>query len=149
MIIDHISKLYHYSCINHAFADIDKIIKSICLDTLSPGKHTIPRSEVYYFYFEYGTKPLAQCNGEIHSRMIDVHFIITGSEKIGVCNRTAAKLSPYDVENDCSVVEAEFDYYTISEGSFTIFLPHEAHITAINAGNLPILVKKLVFKVPL
>lgn len=149
MIIDHISELYRYSCINHAFADIEEIIKSLCFDALSLGKHAIPRSEAYYFCFEYGTKPLEQCKGEIHSRMIDVHFIITGSEKFGVCNRVYADLSAYDVENDCSMAVAEFDYYTISEGLFAIFFPHEAHITAINTGNVPMLVKKLVFKIPL
>jgi len=148
MIIDTIDQLAHYSSLKHAFQPVAEHIAQLDLKTIQPGKYAFDDTEAFYYCFEYETKEASYCKGEIHTKMIDVHFIIDGCEVIGMCPRHAADLTPYDAENDYSAAAAVFDHYTLSAGAFAVFFPHEAHVTAISPSANSTKVKKLVFKLP-
>jgi len=148
MIIDSIDQITQYAHLNRAFQAVFDQIGKLDLEGINPGQYEIDGSNAFYYCFEYETKDASLCNGEIHTKMIDVHFIIDGSEIIGVCQRNEAQLTPYDDVNDYSIATAPFKHYMLSTGSFAVFFPHEAHVTAINPGIASARLKKLVFKLP-
>lgn len=86
---------------------------------------------------------------EAHRRYIDVQYIISGVEKIGVCDyKTCSEEIPYDEENDIEFLKSNSDNYVFMEqNDFLILYPSDAHKPSISI-NEPIQVRKLVIKVP-
>ena len=86
---------------------------------------------------------------EAHRRYIDVQYIISGVEKIGVCDyKTCSEEIPYDEENDIEFLKSNSDNYVFMEqNDFLILYPYDAHKPSISI-NEPIQVRKLVIKVP-
>jgi YhcH/YjgK/YiaL family protein len=147
MIIDTIDQLGRYVAIRKSFQLVADHVAILDLNAIKPGRYSIDGTDDFYYCFEYETRDVSVCMGEIHTQRIDIHFIIEGCEMIGVSPRAAAELTPYDAENDYSMAVASFQHHTLPAGSAAIFFPHEAHITGITANGEVSKIKKLVFKI--
>src|SRR3569833_3591924 len=96
------------------------------LDTLSPGKYAIIGDAVFASVTEADTHKPEEVKWESHSEYIDLQYIISGKELIGVADTAGAKIvKPYtpDVIN----YEIEVTYYTAGQGEFFLFFPNNAH----------------------
>ena len=79
--------------------------------------------------------------------MIDIQYVISGEEKMGVAPITSATVTkPYDEKRDVANYNVDGKYYVSEPGKMFIFFPGDAHRTNITTGkNLPD--KKIVIKI--
>lgn len=147
MIIDKIENLSCYSSLIPKIIDVQNYLKITNLNEVGIGKFDLPNTEIFYYCFDYITKPIEQCSGEAHIRYIDLHIIVGGSETVGVIESGDDGCHPYDSVNDYRKVEGKFRHVDLHSGDFVIFFPHEGHITGGQAiGYPPDRVKRVVFK---
>lgn len=68
---------------------------------------------------------------EAHPRATDIHFLISGREKIGCTDIKKLKLTRSDLDNDAVFLEGEGDFLTLEPGYFLIAFPDDAHAPSI------------------
>ena len=86
--------------------------------------------------------------GSQHRRYIDIHFPLSGSERVGwsPLEALAAESSrePFDVARDFALYDLPAaTYFDVVPGLFYIMYPEDAHAPIIGSGTL----RKLVAKV--
>jgi len=117
------------------------------LDQLADGRYEIDGNDVYASIQTYETKIDAKY--ESHRKYVDIQYIVNGKEKIGVTDLSnCITCIEYDSERDLEFYDIilEKKYIELSEGTFAIFYPHDAHKPSI-AIKTPAEVKKIVVKV--
>lgn len=122
-------------------------LKNNDLKTLPKGKYTIVADKVTVSVTEDSTKDFDKTTWESHRKFIDIQYIVSGEEKIGIAPVSTAKvIKPYDEKRDVANYEAEGKYYVSTPDKFFIFFPGDAHRPNITTGNnLPD--RKIVIKV--
>jgi YhcH/YjgK/YiaL family protein len=119
------------------------------LAELPSGKQTVDGENVFALVNDYSTQPLDQCRFEAHRRYTDIQYMVSGIERIGVTNVAAVRVTePHVVERDIAFFAGQGDLLTLSEGTFALFFPHDAHQPGIAVGS-PQRVRKIVMKVAL
>ncbi len=147
MIFDSFNNIKEYNSINTRVKLAMEHIQNIDLNTLELGKHEIEGDKAFLIIQSYDTKDKQEGVWEAHKKYIDIHYMIDGSERIGVANIAKLKVSqPYDEKDDYWLFSGEGDSITLEEGMFTIFYPQDVHMTSLNVQeSKPI--KKAVIKV--
>ncbi len=117
---------------------------------LPVGNYDLQGKDIYVQVFDMTTKPFAETRAEVHRQYIDVQFLCTGAEKIGVASETGNTkvaedlLEPRDLlfysgmENESML--------TMTPGSFAVFFPTDVHRPGV-AFDQPMTVRKVVIKV--
>ena len=83
---------------------------------------------------------------EAHRRYVDVQFVATGTERMGVARlEQMREREAYDAARDVAFFESGTEFVTIREGMFAIFGPEDVHSPCHRAGE-PALVRKVVVK---
>ena len=117
------------------------------LVNMPKGKYNIDSPFVYASVTEDPSKDFEKTNWESHRKYIDLQYIVTGEEVIGlspVAQSTVTK--PYDEKKDVANYSAEGQMLHSVPGTFFLFFPSDAHRPNITpGGNKP--VKKLVIKI--
>ena len=114
---------------------------------ISCGKHVIDGDAVYASVQEYETKLNAKY--EAHRKYIDIQYMISGKELVGVLDIAKCKTcDAYDENSDLEFLETSVkdEFQNLREGEFLILYPHDAHKPSIADGEKTI-VKKVVVKV--
>ncbi|WP_417371775.1 YhcH/YjgK/YiaL family protein [Gelidibacter japonicus] len=142
MVKDNIKNLNRYS-IND---DFENFKNDLLQGNDYPIKLNLPLKAIP---LEYITKYLDLTKFENHQKNIDIHFVLEGSELIGI-NRLE-NLKPtmeYDEGNDYQLFEGEVkDVIILNSGEFLLLFPGEAHVTG-GAIIEHTKVKKIVYKIP-
>lgn len=114
---------------------------------LPNGKYPIDSIYVYASVTNDPSKDFDKTNWESHKKYIDLQYIISGDEIIGVCPVSQAVVTrPYDEKKDVANYTAEGKMEHSVPGTFFLFFPSDAHRPNITpGGNKP--VKKLVIKI--
>ena len=122
-------------------------LKNHDLNNLAVGKYPIDDNNVFASVTEDPTKDFNKTSWESHRKYIDLQYVISGEEKIGVCPvAKATVIKPYNEKSDGANYQAKGKIYTAVPGTFFIFFPTDAHRPGITpGGNKP--VKKLVIKI--
>ena len=122
-------------------------LKNNDLSTLPDGKYEIRENEIYANLQSYDTKETAPY--EAHKKYIDIQFMITGKEKIGVTAYSNCSLrEEYNEEKDieflsCNITET---YQILESGEFLVLFPQDAHQPSLSLDKKSN-VKKVVVKV--
>ncbi len=132
----------------------DKTLKAMeimrSLNANSPlGKVIINGDDFYYTVMEVQVNPISEIKFEMHRKYIDIHYLIKGSEMIGVANsRKLGILVPYEEEKDVAFCKDGNIMSTVAmeEGDFCIIYPYEAHKPG-GMYNEFCKIKKAVFKI--
>lgn len=122
-----------------------KFLASNDLAAMPAGKYPIIGDSVFASITEAPSHAKEDVKWESHRNYIDLQYIITGKEIIGVADASKATVTkPYspDVIN----YTADGRYYTTDPGSFFLFFPNDAHRPTIKAEGYDI-VKKIVIKI--
>jgi biofilm protein TabA len=117
------------------------------LQKLAPGRYPIDGDEVFAVVTQNPTKDFDSTQWESHRNYIDVHYVATGEEIIGVSplsNLTITK--SYDTSRDIINYSGKGDMYPAQPGTFFIFFPSDAHRPAISPGGHAA-DKKIVIKI--
>lgn len=137
-------------CLPPALRTAIEYLQKTDIATLEPGVYEIQGREIYAQVFDLTTKPIGETRPEVHRQYIDVQFLRTGRERIGVAIETGANKVAEDAlaERDVLFYEAA-ENETILEmvpGNFAVFFPSDVHRPGVAAG-APASVRKAVLKV--
>lgn len=133
----------HQAWWDKAFA----FLKDTDLESLKPGKHVIDGENVFALVTHGTTKDSAQTRWEAHKIYLDIHYVFSGKEKIGIGPVASATPSTdFDTAKDIGFYTAKGKYYQSKKGTFFIAFPQDAHRPNIKVdGNDAI--KKIVIKI--
>jgi YhcH/YjgK/YiaL family protein len=146
MIFDSIDNFTKYLSVNKNFKLVPEFLLQYQLNKLETGKYELPDGN-YAIVSSYSTKQLPECFIECHRKYIDVQIIISGIEKVGICNINECEENEYNSEKDFSVLKGNTDFITFRKGHFIVFFPQDGHMPGISCSDTPEAVEKIVFKI--
>lgn len=110
-------------------------LKTHDLSKLAPGKYPIDGDNVFASVTEDSTKDYDKSKWESHRKYIDLQYVISGDEKIGVASVAEVKVTePYNAEKDITHYSGPGKLYIAKPGTFFIFFPGTAHRPNISTG---------------
>ena len=129
------------------WAEAFAFLKNHDLQNLALGKYPIDGDNVTASVTQASTKDFGKTKWESHRKYIDLQYVITGEERIGVCPVAKATVTnAYNEKKDAANYNAEGKIYNAVPGIFFIFFPTDAHRPNITpGGNKPD--KKIVIKI--
>ena len=117
------------------------------LQKMAVGKYPIDGTNVFASVTENATKSFDPSGWESHRKYIDLQYVITEEEKIGVCPVSQATVTnAYEDKRDAANYTARGKIYEAVPGTFFIFFPGDAHQSNITTGGNNI-DKKIVIKI--
>ena len=127
-----------------------------CLDFLNnnqipaPGETAKLRDGILCIGGAYETIPEQDAIWEAHKKYVDLHCIVSGEEKIGICPVSQCLPGTYHSEDDFFLAEAKAnEYVTMRPGIALCLFPEDVHKVKVRLQpNEPVAVKKVVFKIP-
>ena len=148
MIYDSLGNFSEYSCLHKNFKNVREFIRDNSLQDMTAGKHEVNIHGAFLLIEDYQTKEISEGYIECHRKYIDIQIILEGREIIGACHIEDCKAFPYDPVKDFQKLEGEVSLIKMTPDRFTIFFPRDWHMTRIKYGDIPVRVKKAVFKIP-
>lgn len=148
MIFDHISRIAEYRGLS---GNLDAFIayrQAQPIEELPPGRYTV-NDAIYFDVKEYRPHPAEEVGWESHRSYIDIQYLVSGREKMGVLPvETLTVKEPYDEARDRTTYEHDprESMLRLSAGMFVILFPQDAHHATILDGE-PELNRKIVVKV--
>lgn len=133
------SPLTHVNLLNDPFwINVLNMLKKINEDSLL-GVTNLIGDKMYIDIHTYLTKNICECRFEGHRDMIDIQYMIRGSEIIEWANKTTLITEKeYDYDRDIEFFEVpENEVLTkihMKSGCFAVFFPDDAHRPQINDG---------------
>lgn len=124
-------------------------LKSHDFMSMETGVYEIQGKDLFAQVMDAKTEPAMNKRPEVHKRYVDVQFLVSGSERIGVTPDTGA----YELAE--AVEEKDLYFYKAVEnetfieavpGCYSIFFPDDVHRPAVAAGD-PETIRKVVVKV--
>lgn len=122
-------------------------LKETDLSTLATGRHVIDGDNVFGLVSEAPTKDYDKTAFESHKNYIDLQFVISGEENMARAPLKDVTLDkPYNEKSDIMFYVGEGKIHTVTQNSFLIFFPSDAHRPNITPGGNKV-VKKIVIKI--
>ena len=146
MVLDKIENSDLYIGLSDRIAKAFEYIKSTDLANTENGTYEIDGMDVFAMVQDYDTKPWNEGKAEAHHKHIDVQYIVSGEELMGVASKTNQQPYETNPENDYDFYDCETKPVLVSAGMFTIFFPDDLHMPCIKV-NEPAYVKKVVVKI--
>ena len=146
MIIDNIENSNLYTGIHPWFDKAFDFIKTSDFSTLKDGKYEIEGNDIFALVQQYETKDANKAKPESHFKYIDIQYMHSGSELMGVAIWNNQVPVTRDLEHDIAFYNEDSTFIKLNKGIFAIFFPHDLHMPGIKSGQSG-LVKKVVIKV--
>ena len=148
MIIDTLSNGNKYTTLNKHFAAAFEYLATTDFTSMEAGRTDLVPGELFAMVSEYQTKDEAGEQMEAHKKYIDIQYVVSGAEKMGVSLYKGQPVSqPYSDEKDFHLFGDKPDYFIqLSAGDFVIFYPNDLHMPTLMIGE-PATVKKVVMKI--
>ncbi len=123
-------------------------IRGLDFSKLDNGRYEIEGQLIHINVFETTTAPLSQKRPETHAKFIDLHYLIEGSEVLGI-DRYSDK---YEVDEDCSQSRDVVFYkkafnetaLVLTPGCFAVCFPYDVHKPGCTIENVQKIRKALV-----
>jgi YhcH/YjgK/YiaL family protein len=147
MILDQLKNAKLYFSLGERIERALQYLGTTDFSNLDPGKYDIDGENIYALVSVYNTKPLSSVKWEAHKKYIDIQYVESGKEKIGITSTDKViPIEEYSENNDCTIYKGDGNYIFVDEGSFAVFFPTDVHMPGISI-NIPKEVKKVVIKV--
>ncbi len=150
MIFDRLDNYKNYSTLGEKLERGMEFIKKAVSENLPVGKYEICGNDVFATVQEYTSKPGDGAMFESHKKYIDIQYVVSGIEEIGIIDISKAELkTEYSEEIDAAFYhENEKNGKLVLEaGDFAVFYPNDLHMPGMAYKNVPSDVKKIVVKV--
>ena len=146
MVIDQLRNAKVYVGMHHRLAQGLEYLRTMDLSKLADGKHEIDGKDLFLILSTSQTKPAEQGKWEAHRLYADIQYVIQGTERMGWAPLGEMKVSKlYDEADDYLLCEGNAgSFLDVRAGNFCIFLPEDAHMPGVAAGQ-PSTVRKAVF----
>lgn len=137
--IDHANKHVLLDLIKPILADLDLL-------NLETGMHPV-NDDLYFNVIQYESTIEDQRVWESHRREYDVHYIISGEERIYHNFLDQMSLGNYDTESDWQEMTGQkASELVLLPGNVLIFDKEDAHKTGLKVTD-SVMIKKIVFKI--
>lgn len=147
MIYDTLKHLEQYKEVHPGIYRGLQVLSQIDFSALEDQKqYEVDGREVYFFLQSYESKP-DNDTPEAHRDYIDIQYLITGREKVGVAPlEDMTQEVEARPENDIWFYRGSVDHITLGGDRFAVFFPGDAHAPCI-AVEQPESCRKCVVKV--
>jgi YhcH/YjgK/YiaL family protein len=147
MIIDNIKHSSKYDVLGaHIAAALDYLRTQDFLH-LALGRYNILGDDCFAIVQDYETVPREKKRWEAHRKYIDIQYVASGTESIGVANIDELRVAEnYSESADIVWLEGNGDLLTAPAGTFMILFPNDAHIPGVAVAE-PSPIRKVVVKV--
>lgn len=119
---------------------------------LPAGNYDLQGKDIYVQVIDLTTKTVDQTRPEVHREYLDVQYLVSGREKIGVVPDTGRNAVAEDLLGERDLLfyaGAENEtYLNMTPGCFAVFFPADVHRPAC-AALMPQPIRKVVVKVRL
>ena len=133
-------------------ARMAKVLEFLSRDDLAAiecGRHDIVGDEVFANVMEFTTVPAAEKNYEAHRRYADIHYVISGVERLAVAPIDEVEpVCDFNEEDDFGLYAnpAREAWVTLHEGDIVVTPPEDAHKPGC-CEDAPAPLKKICVKV--
>lgn len=129
-------------------AKVEEFIKNFTMDQFEAGTSIQVADNIKANLIEYQTKTREEGFWEAHKKMIDVHYILQGSELADLDFTDSLEKGEYQPEREMYELFGEpSDTIRLdTTNNFLLLLPDEAHRTGVKVGESETL-RKIVFKI--
>ena len=146
MIVDKIENLAIYSNTSARLAKGIEYINNTDFSKMDLGTYKIDGDDIFAMLQEYDTRNVEDCKLEGHKKYIDIQYIISGGEQIGLTTLKNQILIEQNDERDYSFFEGESTLIKFEAGTFGIFFPDDLHMPGVKLNSIS-KVRKVVVKV--
>ena len=138
----------HYLRHTNLWEMVFEYLRETDLTNLEKGKYALAGDSLFAIVDEYTTQNTGERKYEAHRNYIDLQYIITGQELIGIARLDDQEvLEPYDQGRDIAFYNIHDGAYRLADSSvFFIFFPDDAHQPCVKVDQTSP-VKKIVFKI--
>lgn len=148
MILDTLQNANLYKNLDKNLSLGLEYLKNTDFSSLEMGKYEIKGDEVFAILQTYDTKEEADCRLEAHKKYVDIQYMVSGDELMGVVPFANQEISEALPDNDVTFYKGAGESILVKEGSFTVFFQTDVHAPGIKAG-LSEKIIKVVVKVQL
>ncbi|MBQ4131444.1 MAG: YhcH/YjgK/YiaL family protein [Clostridia bacterium] len=145
MIFDSINYIDNYKS-NLTIYKVLKFLKETDFTKVELGKYAFEGNDIYYMVQQYETKA-DKPHSEVHQEYIDIQYIVSGKETIGIapidCEKTLLEVKE---GKDCWLYSCETQPIILNSGDYMILYPNEIHKPGV-AAEKPSEVLKVVVKI--
>jgi len=149
MIADTISRLSEYFWGEH-ISLIERFLTSLTPD-MADGRVDISGDDIFAMVSTYETRRAEDSRFEAHRRYADIQLMLVGKEEIGWTSVEGLRVAePHDEKRDIAFYHKPAGGYSriyMRPGLCAVFLPEDAHMPQLMAGNAASTVRKVVVKV--
>lgn len=146
MIIDYLSNAHRYQLLNAGIGSAIEFLRRPDLSSLTLGRHDLEGDEVYALVSQYISSPISERPWEAHRRYIDLHYVVSGTERVGYAPVGRMHAESYDEAKDMLRLSGTGEYLTLMPGQFMLLWPDDAHMPGLADGT-PTDVTKVVVKI--
>ena len=146
MILDKLENSKLYEKLHPLFAKAFEFIRNTDFSGLTDGKYEIENDKLFAMVQEYKTKDETEGKPEAHRKYIDIQYIHSGVELIGIAPLKGNTLISDEPEKDLAFYESETSLIRLEAGMFAVFFPDDLHMPGIKPEQAS-KVKKVVVKV--
>ena len=146
MIYDNIKNAHLYAGLGARFQQAFDYLQKTDLLALPVGRIELDGKNLYVMVQEYSSKLPEQGKWEAHQRYIDLQYIVSGVEKMGLAALNRLTLGAYNPEKDFQALSGEGVFLPLSAGDFMLLWPQDAHMPGM-AIDTQTPVKKVVVKI--
>ena len=148
MVKDLLSLSDRYASLGPRFVKAFEFAKTVDVTSMPDGMHPVVGDEVRALVQRYSTKLAGEARWEAHQKHIDLQYVISGEERVGVAPLGRMQAEPYDAEKDILWLDGQGDWVTLRPGEFVLLWPEDVHMPAM-AIDAPVPVLKVVIKIAL
>ena len=147
MIADRLEHSQLYNCLGKRFEAAFRYLKETDFSKVPQERFELDGERLFALPQQYESKLRETGVWEAHRKYIDIQYIVSGVEQMGVAYAPAMRVTKeYDAEKDFMLLDGVGQFLNFAAGSFAIFMPHDAHMPGI-AVTQPSTVLKVVMKV--
>ena len=123
-------------------------LKTTDLTNAGLGKTALEGESLFASVAEYFPKNKEEVRYESHEKYIDIQYVISGKELMGITTRDKVIVDEdYNEEKDITFFTFDGgDYRLATPANFLVFFPDDMHRPSVSTGD-SVLVKKVVIKV--
>jgi biofilm protein TabA len=148
VVSDLLTNAHLYAALGTRIARGLQFLAETDLAGLPPGKHEIDGKRLFALVSDYRPKMFTECRWEAHREYIDLQYMVSGVERIGVAPTARMKETEYRADRDLAWLEGAGDFLTFGAGQFMLLWPGDAHMPGVEAG-VPGQARKVVVKIAL
>ena len=147
MVFGNIRNIEEYTFLESQVKECFDYAREHDLNAYEKGSHVIDGDRLFVNIVEYTTTEADNRFWEAHREYLDIHVMLAGPEQIDVNFIDNMEQKEYVPADYFLPMDGDKNGHVVLEdGDFLICYPHDAHRTAVKAGE-PAAIKKAIFKV--